>query len=223
MAHMRFSIVVVLSLRAGDLASAQQPAVVQLPSVSTFGVNTSVSVPDRGSVSLGGVGRSSRGSNSFGPGFLPGNRSFGSSLTTSNTSVHATIHDFDALDRETLAKAQAGQFARRHVNPNDRARRLALHRGSLLSRESSAERVPEHSVADARRRQVIEADAERAEALANVKRARASLTAGKANVAAIFYKVAAGHATGELRRQIENEAAEARASRPPRVAHFNGR
>lgn len=211
-----------MSLCANDLASAQQPAVVQLPSVSTFGVNTSVSVPDRGSVSLGGVGRSSRGSNAFGPGFLPGNRSFGSSLTTSNTSVHATIHDFDALDRETLAKAQTGQFARRHVNPNDRARRLALHRGSLSARESSADRAPEHSVADARRR-AIEADAERAEALANVKRARASLAAGKANVAAMFYKVAAGHAAGELRRQIENEAAEARASRPPRVAHFNGR
>ncbi|HEX7378454.1 MAG TPA: hypothetical protein VF278_15150 [Pirellulales bacterium] len=219
---MRISIVVVMSLCANDLASAQQPAVVQLPSVSTFGVNTSVSVPDRGSVSLGGVGRSSRGSNAFGPGFLPGNRSFGSSLTTSNTSVHATIHDFDALDRETLAKAQTGQFARRHVNPNDRARRLALHRGSLSARESSADRAPEHSVADARRR-AIEADAERAEALANVKRARASLAAGKANVAAMFYKVAAGHAAGELRRQIENEAAEARASRPPRVAHFNGR
>jgi hypothetical protein len=40
-----------------------------------------------------------------------------------------------------------------------------------------------------------------------VKRARNALAAGKSNVAVMFYKTAARQATGELRQQIEREAA----------------
>lgn len=214
MACMRLAIFVMIVLGAAHRAYAQQPAVVQLPSFSTFGVYTSVSVPDRGSISLGGVGRSSMGSTAFGPGFFPGNRSFGRSMSSSNTSLHATIHDFDTLDRVTLAQAHDGQPAKGRGSLGDRARRLAA------AHESSAGRVPEGSVADARRQHAAEADAENAEAMANLKRARASVAAGKTNVAAMFYKVAAGHANGTLRQQIETEAARARAAHSPRVAHL---
>ena len=80
-------------LSAGMLAGlvspavAQLPATVQLPSFSYFGVDTSVSVPDRGSISLGGVGRSSSGSTAFGPVLGPRWPSFGRQIGASSTTV----------------------------------------------------------------------------------------------------------------------------------------
>ena len=43
----------------------------QLPTVSAFTVNTTVSVPDRGSALLGGISRASSGRNEFGVPLAP--------------------------------------------------------------------------------------------------------------------------------------------------------
>jgi len=189
----RLATILAVLIFATHEAQAQAPAVVQLPSFSSFGVNTSVSVPDRGSASLGGIGRSSTGSTAFGP----GNRGIGSNLSANNTSVGAAVHDFEALDRDTVAKAGRKSAAETNVAK----RRLAA------ARQSSAGQVPTGSVADARRQQAADAAAEQAEAAQNVKRARDSAAAGKANVAAMFYKQAAKQALGDLKSQIDKEAA----------------
>ena len=213
MIRVKWLIVLGVSFCAATSADAQQPAVVQLPSFSSFGVNTTVSAPDRGSVSLGGVGRSSSGSTAFGPALGRGNRSFGRSLSSSNSSVHATIHDADALDRATLARAKANRASKSTSASSADARRLAA------ARQSSAGQVPLGSVADARRQRAAELESNQAEATANVKRARDAVAAGKSSVAAMFYKLAARQATGELKSQIEKEAAAlAKTAKAPRIA-----
>ena len=206
---------IVLGMLAGvtRMAHAQAPAVVQLPSFSTFGVDTSVSVPDRGSASLGGAGRSSTGSTAFGPAFGPGNRSFGRSSSSSRTSVRATIHDTEALDRTTLARAK-GTEGKSAVPTQSMARRLSA------AQQSSAGQVPSGSVADARKRRAAEVAAMQADALQSLKLAREAAAIGKNSLAAAFYRQAAKHASGELRSQIDKEAvAVAGKSGEPRVAH----
>lgn len=199
MAHLRF--VMILSLLLGSETSIfAQGAVVQLPSYSTFGVNTSVSVPDRGSVSLGGIGRSSIGSTAFGPSAGLRNRGFGRNLSGSVTSVRATIHDFDALDRATLERATDPRMAPRSLVAADQARRLTA------ARQSSAGQVP-GSVAEARRQRAAEEVAGETEVAQDLKHARDAAAAGKTRVAAMFYKAAARHATGARKLQVEREAA----------------
>lgn len=206
LATISFGLLVSLSIPVG----AQQPAVVQLPSISMFGVNTSVSAPDRGSISLGGVGRSSTGSTAYGPG-LPGNRSFGSSLSTTNASAHATVHDMNTLDRANLDRAQ--RIRSNSPGMRDDARRLAA------ARQSSAGRVP-GSVAEARRLRAADRQRDEAEAVANLKRARDARAAGKTSVAAMFYKLAARQATGDLKTQVDKEAASvANSLQATRVVH----
>ncbi len=92
-------------------AAAQVPSTVQLPSYSTYGVSTSVSVPDRGRVSLGGIGRSSSGSTAFGPALGPGSRSYGRQTGSANVDVRVTIHDFDAMDKLLLGQTPASGSA----------------------------------------------------------------------------------------------------------------
>jgi hypothetical protein len=201
MAHLRF--VTILSMLLGSPTSlfAQGAAVVQLPSYSMFGVNTSVSVPDRGSVSLGGIGRSSIGSTAFGPTAGLRNRGFGRNLSGSVTSVRATIHDFDALDRATLQGATDPRMGRRSLSAADQARRRLT-----AARQSSAGRVP-GSVAEARRQRAAEEVAYETEVTQDLKHARHAAAAGKTHVAAMFYKAAARHSTGTLRLQVEKETA----------------
>src|SRR5690606_31842642 len=70
---------------------------------------TTVSVPDRGSAVLGGVGSASYGSTRRGIG-LPGspfvNRTTGGSIGASTASIHATIIDHAELDAAVLAEAR---------------------------------------------------------------------------------------------------------------------
>jgi len=74
---------------------------VQLPTVQNFSVNTTVSVPDRGSVYMGGVNRTAYGSSRRGVPMLPNtNRSFGRETSTSGVRASAYIHDFEEMDRQ---------------------------------------------------------------------------------------------------------------------------
>jgi hypothetical protein len=213
MARSTFLIGVGAWLCAAAAAYGQQASVVQLPSTSIFGADTTVSVPDRGSISLGGGGTSSNGSTAYGSGLLPGNRSFGRNLRSSNITARATIHDMDELDRQTLARARQGD-PKELSGSSDRTRRLAA------ARQSSAGVVPSGSVAEARRLRAAELEGDRDEAIANIKRAREAVAAGKNSVAATFYKLAARQAMGELKTQVEKEAAAlARAGKTTSVAH----
>ncbi len=84
--------------------------VVQLPAVSNFSVNTTVSVPDQGTASLGGVGRSSYGRTTRGFGPL-GSTARGGQVGASSMSVTATIIDLAAMD-EALLNLAAEQKAK---------------------------------------------------------------------------------------------------------------
>lgn len=127
--------------RGSQTATAQAPTTVQLPTFQEFSVSTTVSVPDRGSLILGGVSRSAASSVSRGtPGLdkLPGasrlfkNRAGGRDTSASTAAVTAQIHDFAELDAATLAAARRGttrdavdrkaEFLTKHLGRNASAR-----------------------------------------------------------------------------------------------------
>ena len=178
-------------------ALAQQNTTIQLPTFGYTTVATTVSVPDRGGVSLGGISRSSSGSTSRGTplvGKLPfvgrpfGNRAIGKQLGASNMSVHAYIHDFEAMDQALLARA-AARRPRPGVVMN-------VNRGGALVGESL--NVPAAVV-----RQRREAAKEQAlnDELADLwSRAQAAEAKGKPSVAKIFYRMIARDATGNLKQ-----------------------
>ena len=146
---------------------AAQQVTVQQPAVQTFGVGTSVSVPDRGRMYLGGVssGRSAR--STYGP--LRSGTSLGSEYSGSSMSVGVYIHDLRAMDEALLA---LGGGAR----PADNAweQRLTERRAS-----SPASAVASRSDTLAARLANFEALAQRAE------------ERGKPAVALVYWRLAA--------------------------------
>src|SRR5581483_12376819 len=103
-----------LCLALAGLAHAQAPqqpplqnlpaSTVQLPTFSVFNVTTTVSVPDRGGISLGGVDRGVDATVRRGP--IP-SRSTSGARAASGMTVHATIIDPAEMDRAVLAAAAA--------------------------------------------------------------------------------------------------------------------
>lgn len=90
--------IVVCSVTSGVDAQA---LTVQQPVVETFGVNTVVSVPDRGGVLLGGI--SSGADSNFNSAFSPYGSSVGSDRSHSTAWARVYIHDFDAIDEALLS------------------------------------------------------------------------------------------------------------------------
>lgn len=80
--------------------------VVQLPTSGTFNISTSVAAPDRGSVSMGGIGGSRSGtvSRGIGPGQVAAGRTTGGTLA----SLRTTVIDLDELDR--MIRSQNGKL-----------------------------------------------------------------------------------------------------------------
>lgn len=100
---MHQAIVVGLSgclLMWGQTAAAQQ--VIQQPVVQQFSTDTVVSVPDRGSVYLGGVGSAGAGRRVYGP--IPWGTSAGRFTSSSDVDVSVYLHDFEAMDAALLAE-----------------------------------------------------------------------------------------------------------------------
>ena len=108
-----------LWLASGTTVLAQQPTgiPVQLPAVNRFSINTVVSVPDGGTMSLGGVTRSAEGSISQGvPGLSPfgrpfANRASGRSTSRSGASVKVQILSSREMSEDVLAAARAARPA----------------------------------------------------------------------------------------------------------------
>ncbi|QDT05807.1 hypothetical protein K227x_42120 [Rubripirellula lacrimiformis] len=82
---------------AGVCASAVDAQTVQLPSVRTFSYSGSVLVPDRGTASLGSVGRTASSRNRSGL-----RAGAGRSTSLGNAVVTATITDHQQIDRQLL-------------------------------------------------------------------------------------------------------------------------
>jgi hypothetical protein len=90
-----------------NTASAQLPSTVQLPSLSIFSYSGTVVVPDQGAAYLGGNRSSASGYRRSGL-----SRGLGSSLLSSQASVHATIIDHGEIDRQLLGGSPE-EFMRR--------------------------------------------------------------------------------------------------------------
>lgn len=113
---------------------------VQLPTFNMFTISTTVLVPDRGSMSLGGSGGSRSASHSNGgPGFA--NRAGGSSSGASSLSVGVQVHDLAAMDQALLDEAKKAKQSEANTAWATRFEQ---------ARQSSAGR-PTISVAEARR------------------------------------------------------------------------
>lgn len=95
---------------------------VQLPVVSFFNVRTTVSVPDGGMMSLGGVSRSASGSRSSGVPGLGGplfrNRGIGYSTGGSRAVVTATIISNREIEEDLLAEGNRRARMRERIDPN---------------------------------------------------------------------------------------------------------
>jgi hypothetical protein len=186
-------------------AQALRGQALQLPTFQFFTTETSVLVPDQGTASLGGVGRSSTGSNQFGSPFFPGTRSFGSQTSAGRVSVTAQIHDFEAADAALL-----GPLAR-NQGLGPAAAELA-GRGPLREAQE-----PLASVAELAARKAASQVSQHAEAEELLKRSRKAQAEGKAGAAKIYLQMAAKRATGQLRQDILAELA---ASTPPPKSRF---
>ncbi|HUT08874.1 MAG TPA: hypothetical protein VMY42_00115 [Thermoguttaceae bacterium] len=197
-------------------AVAQQPpaTAVQLPTFSYFSVGTTVSVPDRGSVYMGGVSRASTGRNEFGTPMLPfrpfKNSAIGQERSASQMHVTAYIHDFEAMEEAMLGQPSSYQgLASQQPLPQIAgashpflSRDPAYGGGWQRSTLASSAVEPPMSVAEAQARRISEQAARGEEADDFFQRARQAETDGKANVAKIYYQMAARRATGELKEQV---------------------
>ena len=91
----------VIFLFAGEQSVYSQA--LQLPEFQYTTVNTTVSVPDRGSTYMGGVNRSAWGNSQAGVPMLPfQNRSFGRTTSATGMSTSVYIHDFQEMEEQLL-------------------------------------------------------------------------------------------------------------------------
>ena len=81
-----------------------QNIVIQQPVMRQFGVRTTASVPDRGSVLLGSVSSAASGRTTYGP--LPSGTAAGFNASASSMDMSVFIHDLEAMDRAVLEQGE---------------------------------------------------------------------------------------------------------------------
>lgn len=86
-------------------AAKAQNFAVQQPVVQQMSVDTAVSVPDRGSVLLGGVSSAGSFRQSSGP--FRGSTSRGGFTTGSSITTHVWIHDLQEMDQAILNRVES--------------------------------------------------------------------------------------------------------------------
>ena len=190
-------------LAVGGAARAQAPISVQLPTYNVFSIDTTVSVPDRGTAVIGGSTSSASGSNQFGGPFIPSTRASGRSTSAGGVTVHAQIHDLDALDRLTLDRAA------RTTSPSVLG---PIAAGRVAA--PGADSAPMAGVAELAARRQADLAAQRSEAEEFVVKARDAEAAGKAGVAKLYLQMAARRASNDRKHEIEAMIAKLDAPRP---------
>lgn len=83
-----------------------QNIAVQQPVLQDFSVDTTVTVPDRGTALLGSVSSGAAGRTSYGFGPFRNGGSRGSSLSGSSVTTSVSIHDLRAMDEALLATVE---------------------------------------------------------------------------------------------------------------------
>ncbi len=186
---------------------------VQLPTLSSFRTNTTVSVPDRGSVYTGGINRASSGRNEFGTPLLPlRNRSIGSERSASSVWTSVYIHDFEAMDEALLSQARGRAPLHHSLGSSS----IAAHGSRPLRGASQSPRATwnasstsqpssgplSKSVAQLRSERDGVQQARLAEAERLYEQGKNAEAKGKLSVARIFYQQASRRAEGPLQKEI---------------------
>ena len=188
-----FAAGLVASQSLASIALAQQPTTVQLPTFRFFSVSTTVSVPDRGSTYLGGIGSSGSRSTSRGIGPLA-NRAGAHDTGASGMSISATIHDFEAMDKALLAEASL------HRAPWREGVDVAAEMRSIEARRAATSEALPGSVASIKAEKAAEEAEKTAELRELLTKAQAYENQGKPAVAKAFYQMVARRGSGELAR-----------------------
>jgi hypothetical protein len=188
---------------------------IQLPTFGYTTVATTVKVPDRGQVHMGGINRARLNRRQIGTpliGRLPvigrpfNNVGIGRELSSSHISATAYIHDFEAMDQALLAEAAArrggGMVARRGTTA---PRRIGLNPAAP-------------SVAQLQRRPATPTKTVDDEMQDLLNRARSAEAKGKPHVAKIFYRMISREATGSLKELAQNRLDQLNGVVPSKIA-----
>jgi Flp pilus assembly secretin CpaC len=205
MSLLRITFALALTAILTTSATAQLNSTIQLPSFGFTTVATTVSVPDRGSVQLGGINRHRSGRNQLGTplvGRLPffgrpfNNVAFGTEHEALNMGVSAYIHDFEAMEESLMAQATANRRQRGAVVSTP-----VFNRTQQIVGENPAA----ISVAEIRQRRLDRLQAESVaekEHMAEMRdlwnRAKAAEAKGKISVAKVFYRMISRETTGRV-------------------------
>jgi hypothetical protein len=175
-----------------SLTVSVRAQVVQLPSMHTFSISTSVLVPDSGRAYLGGINRSSHWMSSRAPGWGPLGRNAGRGRAMSATggTITATIIDNAELDALVLEEAKAIRAEKGIELPREPVARIKPPRDSSALSVAAIKR--ELAAADAGREEEAERD---------YHKALAYERAGEGALARSYYRVAARKSTGEVRQK----------------------
>ncbi|MGE0607881.1 MAG: hypothetical protein AB7O62_12375 [Pirellulales bacterium] len=204
---MRTALAISCLLFVANAAAGQSlPASVQLPTLQVFTVDTTVSVPDRGGMWLGGIGRRREGRNEFGPRPFASRPGLGVETGASGVFVSATIIDFDELDRQVLARARQESLPLAASLAEQEQHRLQ----QAFVRAADDRPAGPASVAEIRQRQANQQDATRREGEDLLERALVAEEEGKSGTAKIYYQMAARRLTGEVRKEALRRLAELR-------------
>ena len=181
-----------------------QHAVIQEPSLESFGVGTTVSVPDRGRTSLGGVGRSAASRSMYGP--VRHGTSMGLSTQGSGLAVGVRVHDLAEMDREALATADRARRTRddfRLPASADYAYETLRNRpqARVFPGEASGAIVTNPPTRDGRQEIQKESRGPSSEKL--LERARQAETAGKRELALAFLRVARDQGAAAAQQELD--------------------
>ena len=168
------------------------PTTVQLPTFSFFTVQTVVSVPDSGGMSLGGVNRGGNGRVTLG---LPKGGASGSTGTAAGMSLRAQIIANHELDEQVLAEAAARRAAA--VDPTA-ARAAALSKKTAGPAHNGA---AVQSLAAIREQNAAAAAQQTREAAEYLAKGQQAESEGKPGVAKVYYQMVAKRDAGILKQQ----------------------
>jgi len=194
-----FLLAAILTLLVSQAARAQ---VVQLPSMHTFSMSTSVLVPDSGRAYLRGANRSSHWMKSRGPGWGPLGRNVGrgGGVAASGGTITATIIDHSELDALVLDEARAIRAEKGRAEKGHADKGIALPREPIASIKSPRDSSP-LSVAAIKSKLAADDAALEDEAAGDLRKALAYERAGEGALARNYYRVAARKSTSVVKQK----------------------
>jgi hypothetical protein len=178
---------------------------IQLPSFTSFSVDTTVLVPDSGRAATARSKRAGSGSSNFG-GF-PKQRARGDHRQAAGMHVLAKIHDPFEADQAPLQQAAA-----RGATAVDDA---TAANGNLARAAVGASRSGEpglKSLLEIERQRANQSADQQREAFALYEKGRQAQAAGKTGAAAVFFRSASNRATGTLKQEIDADLKALKAS-----------